>query len=151
MEIDYLYYLYNLYVRLSSDAGAFEREEALRQIEGVSAKLNQDLSFVELVNQLKNSNSRVQGTDLGLYPLEELSEQLQGAVAKLKAGEFSEILDTEFGPQIIYVQKIQETPAKSLDDIEAEIGEILYNESVDNRYRDWLDELRKRSLIKIIS
>ena len=145
------YYLFNLFVRLSPDAGAAERENALREIEDVSAKLNQDLSFEELVDQLKNTTSRVQGTDLGLYPLEELSEQLQGAVAKLKAGEFSEVLDTEFGPQIIYVQKIQETTDKSLDDIEAEIGEILYNESVDNRYRDWLDELRQRSLIKVIS
>ena len=145
------YYLYNLFVRLSPGSGASEKEEAIREIEDVSAKLNQDLTFEELVNQLKNSTSRVQGTDLGLYSLEELSEQLRGAVAKLKAGEFSQVLDTEFGPQIIYVQKIQETTAKSLDDIEAEIEEILYNESVDNRYRDWLDELRKRSLIKIIS
>ena len=88
---------------------------------------------------------------MGLYRPDELSEQLQGAVVKLKAGEFSEVLDTDFGPQIIYVQKIQETPTKSLDEIESEIGEILYNESVDNRYQDWLDELRKRSLIKIIS
>ena len=145
------YYLYNLFVRLSPGAGASERDEALREIKNVSAKLNQDLSFEELVKQLKNSTSRVQGTDLGLYSLEELSEQLQGAVSKLKAGEFSQVLDTEFGPQIIYVQKIQEKAAKSLDDVEAEIEEILYNESVDNRYRDWLDELRKRSLIKIIS
>jgi parvulin-like peptidyl-prolyl isomerase len=86
-----------------------------------------------------------------LFRLEELSEQLQRAIAKLKAGEISEVLDTDFGFQIIYVQKIQETPTKSLDEIQSEIGEILYNEAVDNRYQDWLDELRKRSLIKIIS
>ncbi len=115
------------------------------------AKLNQGVSFEDLVNQLKDSSSPVQGADLGLYRLEELSEQLRGVVTKLKAGEFSEVLDTDFGPQIIYVQKIQQTPTKSLDEIESEIEEVLYNESVDNRYQDWLDELRKRSLIKIIS
>jgi peptidyl-prolyl cis-trans isomerase SurA len=145
------YYLYNIFVRLSPQAETSERQDALRQIEDARARLNQGLSFEDLVNQLKDSSSRVQGTDLGLYRLEELSEQLQGAVVKLKAGEFSDVLDTDFGPQIIYVQKIQETPTKSLDEIESEIEEILYNESVDNRYRDWLDELRKRSLIKIIS
>ena len=145
------YYLYNIFVRLSPQADTSERQNALRQIEDAVARLNQGLSFEDLVNQLKNSSSRVQGTDLGLYRPEELSKQLQGAVVKLKAGEFSEVLDTDFGPQIIYVQKIQETPTKSLDDIESEIKEILYNESVDNRYQNWLDELRKRSLIKIIS
>jgi peptidyl-prolyl cis-trans isomerase SurA len=145
------YYLYNIFVRLSPEADTSEKADALRQIEDAMAKLNQGLSFEDLVNQLKDSSSRVQGTDLGLYRLEELSGQLEGAVAKLKAGEFSEVLDTDFGPQIIYVQKIQETPTKSLDEIESEIEEILYNESVDNRYQDWLDELRKQSLIKIIS
>jgi len=145
------YYLYNIFVRLTPQADISERQNALRQIEDAIARLNQGLSFEDLVNQLQDSSSRVQGTDLGLYRPEELSEQLQGAVVKLKAGEFSEVLDTDFGPQIIYVQKIQETPTKSLDEIESEIQEILYNESVDNRYQGWLDELRKRSLIKIIS
>ena len=88
---------------------------------------------------------------MGLYRLEELSQQLQGAVEKLNAGEYTEVLDTDFGPQIIYVQEIQETPAKSVDEVESEIAEILYNELVDNKYQDWLDELRSRSLIKIIS
>ncbi len=145
------YYLYNVFVRLSRAADTSEREDALRQIEDAMAKLNQDLSFEALVDQLKDSSTRVEGTELGLYRLEELSEQLRGAVARLKAGEFSEVLDTDFGPQIIYLQKIQETPSKSLDEIESEIEEILYTESVDNRYQTWLDELRKRSLIKIIS
>ena len=145
------YYLYNIFVRLSPGADTSEREDAMRQLADARANLNQGLSFEDLVDQLKNSSSRVQGTDLGLFRLEELSEQLQGAVAKLKAGEFSEVLDTDFGLQVIYVQKIQEIPTKSLDEIESEIGEILYNESVDNRYQDWLDKLRKRSLIKIIS
>jgi len=145
------YYLYNIFVRLSPEADRPEREDALRQIEGAVARLNQGFSFEDLVNQLNDSSSRVQGTDLGLYRLEELSGQLEGAVAKLNAGEFSGVLDTDFGPQIIYVQKIQETPTKSLDEIESEIEEILYNESVDNRYQDWLNELRKQSLIKIIS
>jgi peptidyl-prolyl cis-trans isomerase SurA len=145
------YYLFNIFVRLSAGAGTSERENAMAEIRDVRARLNQGVPFEEMVNELKNSTSRVQGTDLGLYPLEELSEQLQGTVSKLKAGEYSETIDTEFGPQIVYVQKIQETTTKSFDEIEAEIEEILYNESVDNRYQDWLEDLRKRSWIKIIS
>ena len=145
------YYLYNIFVRLSPGAGSSERENAMAAINDIRAKLNQGFAFEEMVSQLNSSISPVQGTDLGLYPLDELSAQLQGAVAKLKAGEYTEILETEFGPQIIYVQKIQETSTKPMDQIEAEIEEILYNESVDNRYQDWLDDLRKRSLIKIIS
>ena len=145
------YYLYNIFVRLSPEAETSEREEALRQMEDARARLDQGLSFENLVDQLKDSSSRVQGTDLGLYRPEELSEQLQGAVEKISDGEYTEVLDTDFGPQIIYVQEIQETPAKSVDEVESEIAEILYNELVDNKYQDWLNDLRNRSLIKIIS
>ncbi len=145
------YYLYNLFVRLSPEAEPAETDAALAQMQDAKARLDQGLSFEVLVNELKDSSSRIQGTDLGLYRLEELSEQLQWAVEKLNAGEYSEVLDTDFGPQIIYVQKIQETAARSLDELESEIVEILYNELVDNKYQDWLDDLRKRSLIKIIS
>jgi len=145
------YYLYNIFVRLSPEAETSEREDALSQMEDARARLDQGLSFEDLVNQLKDSSSRVQGTDLGLYRPEELSEQLQGAVANLSTGEYTEVLDTDFGPQIIYVQEIQETPAKSVDEVESEIAEILYNELVDNKYQDWLNDLRKQSLIKIIS
>jgi peptidyl-prolyl cis-trans isomerase SurA len=145
------YYLYNIFVSLSPEADTSEREAALRQMEDARARLAQGISFEDLVNQLKDSSSRVQGTDLGLYRPEELSEQLQGAVANLSTGEYTEVLDTDFGPQIIYVQEIQETPAKSVDEVESEIAEILYNELVDNKYQDWLNDLRKQSLIKIIS
>lgn len=145
------YYLFNIFVRLSPETDTSEKEDAFRQMENARARLDQGIAFEDLVNQLTDSSSRIQGTDLGLYRPEELSEQLRGAVEKLNAGEYTEVLDTDFGPQIIYVKEIQETQAKSVDEVESEISEILYNELVDNKYQDWLDELRSRSLIKIIN
>jgi parvulin-like peptidyl-prolyl isomerase len=68
----------------------------------------------------------------------------------MKAGDFSSILETDMGYQIIYVQKIVQTDAKSLAEVKSEIQEILYNEAVDNRFEAWLEELRKRAHIKII-
>jgi peptidyl-prolyl cis-trans isomerase SurA len=145
------YYLLNMFVKLSSFADETEKEEAREKMEDILAKLKQGIPFEELLRGLKDSYTGVEGTDLGLFRPDELSEQLRGVVEKLRSGEFSEVVDTDFGPQILYVQKIQETMAKSLDDIESEIEEKLYNEAVDNKYQEWLDELRKRSLIKIIS
>jgi parvulin-like peptidyl-prolyl isomerase len=85
-----------------------------------------------------------------LYRRDELSTQLQKVVENLKAGEYSQVLETNFGYQIVYVQEIQETPPKPLEELEADIKQILYNEYVDNRYQEWLEEMRARSYIKII-
>ena len=68
----------------------------------------------------------------------------------MKAGDFSPILKTDLGYQIIFVQKIVETESKSVDAVKSEIHETLYNEAVDNRFQTWIKDLRKRSHIKII-
>jgi peptidyl-prolyl cis-trans isomerase SurA len=145
------YYLWNIFIKISSGSESTEREAALRQMEEIAAKLRQGRSFETLVDELSDSSFMARGTDLGLFRLEELSEQLQKVVKKMKAGEFSEVMDTDFGYQIIYVQKIQETPAKSLAEVESEIHQALYSEYVDNKYQEWLDELRTRSHIRIIN
>jgi parvulin-like peptidyl-prolyl isomerase len=83
--------------------------------------------------------------------LEELSNQLQKVVKNMKTGDFTDVLNTDFGYQIIYVQDIVETPAKPIEAVESEIHEVLYNEFVDDKYDEWLGELRERSHIKVIN
>jgi peptidyl-prolyl cis-trans isomerase SurA len=140
------YYLWNIFTKASE----YEKDAALKEMQTVEAKLKQGTSFEALVKQLNKSSSPAKGTDLGLYRREELSTQLQKVVENLKAGEYSQVLETNFGYQIIYVQDIRETPSKPLEELEADIKQTLYNEYVDNRYQEWLGELRARSYIKII-
>jgi peptidyl-prolyl cis-trans isomerase SurA len=144
---DQKYYLWNIFIKASEA----DKPEALRAMKGIEKRLQQGSSFEALVKESNDSPSFVKGTDLGLYRRDELSEELRAVVGKLKAGEFSEILDTNFGYQIIYVQKVQDTPAKPIEAVESEIQQILYNEFVDNKYQDWLEELRARSHIRIIN
>lgn len=144
---DKKYYLWNLFIK----ASAVDKNEALKEMKSVALKLKQGRSFEALVSELNQSASAVKGTDLGLYRRDELSEELRAVVSKLKSHEFSEILETNFGYQIIYVQEIQDTEAKPIEDVEAEIQQKLYEELVDNRYQDWLEDLRARSHIRIIN
>jgi peptidyl-prolyl cis-trans isomerase SurA len=145
------YHLWNMFIKVSSGSDSSARKAARNQMESIAAKLKQGQSFESLVNELKSASSAVQGTDLGLYRLEELSEQLRSVVKTMKAGESSTVLDNDFGYQILYVKNIEETQAQSLESVESEIEELLYTELVDNKYVEWLDQLRARSHIKIIN
>jgi len=144
---DKKYYLWNVFIKAS---GA-DKNEALKEMKDIEKKLKQGSSFETLVKGVNESSSTVRGTDLGLYRVDELSEELQAVVGKLKADEFSEILDTNFGYQIIYVQKIEDTAAKPIEEVKAEIQQLLYDEFVDNKYQVWLEDLRARSHIRIIN
>ena len=144
---DKKYYLWNLFIKASE----IERSAALQEMKRVALKLEQGSSFESLVSELNASASAVKGTDLGLYRRDELSEELREVVSNLKSGQYSEILETNFGYQILYVQEIQDTAAKPVEEVESEINQILYDEMVNNKYQDWLEDLRARSHIRIIN
>jgi peptidyl-prolyl cis-trans isomerase SurA len=144
---DKKYYLWNIFIKASGS----DKTEAFRLMKGVESRLKQGSPFESLVKEFNESSSAVQGTDLGLYRRDELSEELRAVVGGLKTGEFSSILDTNFGYQIIYVGNIETSDAKSLETVEAEIQQKLYDEFVNNRYQDWLEDLRARSHIRIIN
>ncbi len=144
------YHLWNIFVRFSQTGDASESQMALEKMETVLNQLKQGRSFESFATETPGSPGNPVGTDLGLYRLDELSLQLQNVIKDMKEGQYSSILDIPKGYQIIYVQKIVATNAKTLSDVKNEIEDILYNEAIDNRYNTWLSELRKRSHIKVI-
>ena len=90
------------------------------------------------------------GGDLGLFLIKELSPQLKKVVENMKAGEFSAIIDMDKGYQILYVEKIIEATSKSVEEVRGEIEDILFKELINDKYQEWLENLRERSFIKII-
>jgi peptidyl-prolyl cis-trans isomerase SurA len=144
------YHIWNIFVRIPAYADESTKRGALEKMEAVITQLKQGRSFESLAAYDPASPMAPKGADLGLFKLDELSPELQKAVSGMKAGEFSPILKTDMGYQIIFVQKTVETESKSVDAVKAEIHETLYNEAVDNSFQTWLKDLRKRSHIKII-
>lgn len=145
------YYLWNMYIKVPPGSGSLEWNNARSKMEAMLARLKQGQSFISLVDELKRSPSEVQGVDLGFYSLADLAEQLRQVVQKMSSGDYSDLLETNFGYQIIYVQKIEESQAKTLETVEADIEQTLFKETVDNKYLQWLEELRAKSHIRIIN
>ena len=144
------YHLWNIFIRFSPMTDESLKQIAFGKMETVLSQLKQGQSFESLAAQAPDSPQSPQGTDLGLYRLDELSPQLRNVVKDMKAGGYSSIIETDSGYQIIYVQKVLVTAPKTFSEVESEIESVLYNEAIDNRYNTWLSELRKRSHIKVI-
>ena len=144
------YHLWNIFIQTPEFGDDSTKRIALEKMEAVHTQLTQGRSFESFAVDDPDSPMAPKGADLGLFKLDELSPELQEAVKGMKAGDFSPILKTHMGYQIIFVQKIVEAKAKSLAAVKSEIHEILYNEAVDNRFQKWLKDLRKKSHIKII-
>jgi len=81
------FHLWNIFIRLSPFADETERQIARGKMEAVLAELKGGRSFESLAAQMPNSPGRLEGADLGLYQLDEISSQLKEVLKNMKAGE----------------------------------------------------------------
>ena len=116
----------------------------------ILAKLNTEQPFETIAESYSESSLAAESGDLGLFVLTELSPQIQEYIKDMKAGEFTPVLDTSQGYQIIFVQEVVKTPDKPLEEVSAEIEKILYNEVLEKKFLSWLEDLRSQAVIKII-
>ncbi len=144
------YHLRNIIMKVPPFAGEKGKAEVREKMETVLAKLTAGESFETLATLYSESSFASDGGDLGLFRLDEISEQLKGTIKDLKAGDFTSVLDTDQGLQIFFVEEIIISQAKSLEEVTPEIEKKLYNEIVNKKFQTWLEGLRKRAHIKII-
>jgi len=145
------YHLRNIVMRIPRFAGDADKKKVFERMEELLEQLDEGESFADLARA--HSEALVaasEGGDLGMFKIETLSPQLQDAIKELQPGEYTSILETDQGYQIFFIQNILETPVKLLKEVLPEIQEQLFNKIINEKYRTWLEELRKKSHIKII-
>jgi len=145
------YHLRNIILQQPSISGGEEKDdEVLNRMKTIQERLKKGESFEMLARMYSESTLAQGGGDLGLFQLNDLSETIRNAVKDLKAGQFTDILQTDKGYQIFFIENIVTIPGKSLTQASPEIEEELYNEMLDNALKSWIDDLKKDSHIKKI-
>lgn len=145
------YHLRNIVMNVPRYSDDETKETIMKKMEGILAELKQGASFQEMAKRYSESPYAASGGDLGAIEMNLFSEQLQEALTKIKPGEFTGILDTDQGYQIFFLEEILPAKGKTLEEASAEIEEILYNKVIDEKYQTWIENLRKRSHIKIVN
>jgi len=143
-------YLKNILMQVPAGAGEAEKLAVYAQMEAVYKRIENGERFENLSMAFSQAPQASKGGDLGFFKIDALAPKLQKAVDGLSAGEMTAILDTDQGYQIFLVQKNARVGAKSMEEASPEIEQKLFNEIVDKKFQEWLENLRKRSHIKII-
>jgi peptidyl-prolyl cis-trans isomerase SurA len=120
------------------------------RMDQVIEKLKNGSPFDETAREYSEAVNAGDGGRLGFFAMDELSGAIGSAVSALKAGEFSAVIETEIGFQIFYVDEIVESPAKPIDEASDEIRQKIYEDQVNEKFKLWVEELKKESHIKIM-
>jgi peptidyl-prolyl cis-trans isomerase SurA len=128
-----------------------DEKKAVRQkLEAIRQQVTGGASFEELARTTSQSPLAKEGGDLGTLAMSDLAPSILQALSGLKAGDVSPVVENDQGMQLFYVEALEEGQSKSLEDVSAEIENILYDEVVNQKFMSWLKDLRERSHIKII-
>ena len=128
------------------------REKALKKAKRVRSLALAGQDFKKLAREYSDLPSAVDGGDIGVFKEDEMAPAMRKAITRLKPGEVSAIVETPSGYQIFKLLSSQEgqivtkVPYESVKD---EIREILYRQEMQKLYKNWLEELRAKSYIRI--
>ncbi len=103
-----------------------EAEDKVRKVaKEVLAKARQGEDFATLAKKHSEGPTKSKGGDLGYFKRGQMTPSFEEIAFKLKKGEISDLVRTEFGYHIIKVEDIKEAATKSLEEVRDEIVETL--------------------------
>lgn len=117
----------HILIAAPADAKPAEKEAARKKAEALLAEIRKTPGkFAELAKQnSQDPGSAEKGGDLGVVSPGMMVKPFEEAAFKLKEGETSDIVETEFGYHIIRVTAVEPAKVKGLDEVRAELAKDL--------------------------
>jgi len=122
-------------------------EEAQKRADEALAELKAGQRFGEVAKKYSDGPSAEQGGDVGMLKEGTLAPDIAAVVAKLDVNEFSDVIETKYGCIILKVVERYSPGIPKFEEVEQRVDEVLYNQQMEPRLRDYLTQLRKESYI----
>lgn len=143
------YHLRHILMRAASGSPN-ARESVYRQMQQVRERLQSGEPFAGLAKVYSQAASAQDGGDLGYFESRLLADNIRQAVTGTGPGEFTDIIETEQGYQIFYVEEIVQAGGKSLEEAKDEIHQKLSAEMTEKTFEKWFKALRQQAHIEIL-
>ncbi len=145
-EMTVSHILFLLPPNAASEAEARARQKAAMVLQ----KLRQGADFAELARQYSEGPSAERGGLLGTFHTGELLPAFEAAVAALKPGEISDIVQTRAGLHLIRVEAKKDGGYRPFDEVREELKSELLQIKTEQKYTEWLETLRQGAYIKVL-
>jgi len=136
---------------LSTDGKSPEEIAAVKtRADDLHNRLVKGESFDTLVKRYsEGSTASSQNGELGAFERGQLAKSLEDAVFGLDKGQFTDVIQTKTGFEVLKVLDHYQAGLQPLDKVEGEISNILYRQKMDPAMRDYLGQLREESYVTV--
>ena len=137
---DEQFQLAQIMIAVPANATPAQRAAARKKADDVHKRAVAGDDFAELAHQFSDDDSASKGGELGTFAPDEILDQVRVAVAKLNAGQISEVVETSHGYHIVKVEQHQRAGVKPLSELREEIRARLEDDLTDDYLRRFMNE-----------
>jgi len=134
---------------LSADKDAPSRALVKARIEALRDEILLGADFATLAREHSSGPDAAEGGLVGGVVRGALVPELETAAFALESGAVSEVVETEWGFHLLKVEVHEPAGQAAYEEVRTEIEPRLRAHYADERYRKWMDELRKRSRVRV--
>ncbi len=128
-----------------------EKTETKKRAERAFELVHNGQDFKAIAKKFSDLPSAGDGGDLGILNLDDMAPAMRTAVAQLKPGEISQIIETADSYQFYKVLSAKDGAASASSSFEMEkdnIREKLYEEKLKTAYSEWVKKLKENAYIQ---
>ena len=135
-------------IYLSSDQN--DEEEIQEKKEEIDKRRVAGEDMASLAGEYSEGPERESQGDLGSFKKGELASDLEKVVESLEPGDTSPWIQMGNGWYLIRLEEQKASRLKAYEEVRKEIENMLYEERSQKKLREYIEELKKRSYIKIL-
>ena len=137
----------HILIKVDQEEGAAAREQKRRKIEELSDKIKNGADFAQLARENSDCPSKERGGDLGMFERGRMVKEFEDTAFKLKVGEVSDVVETQFGYHLIKLTDRQGADVQPLDNVRDKIVAFLNRQKKDEAINNYLTDLRGKAKI----
>jgi len=130
----------HILIKVPQGATPDEEKKLREKAEGILEEIRNGADFAVTAKKHSDGPSAVKGGELGEFGRGTMIKEFEEALFKLKPGEVSDIVKTEFGFHIIKMESHKKAFQKKLEDVKNEIRKILAKSEAEEIARKKLND-----------
>lgn len=140
----------HIFFKMDKKGGAAELVRVEMIASSVLKEAREGKDFVELAKKYSNDPAAAKdGGDLGTFKKSDMLPEIGDTVASMKPGEVSNLVMSPAGLHIIKLEEKSLGSAKPLSEVKMEIEDLLFKKKADERFAQWVKDLRSSVAIEI--
>ena len=143
-------HLAHIILKTGTDLPPEELAKQKQLAQEIVERLKKGENFSDLARTYSQDATAAQGGELGMFKLEEIDPALREVISRLKPGEVSPVIQTPQGLQIVKLVSRSEAKEFTFEEVKDRIQEQLFQVEVDQRFSQYLQQLKDRSYIQVL-